>query len=280
MPRKHKIKWRSSDSENLAKRVKNFNAKITRLSKKHPEIAEFLPERVSVKSLKADISTRADYNKIVKALTGFTTKGAEKIVTGKSGAKTTQWEYRQVQKAVQAENRARKRQQDALDKRPVMIGGKVYKDVRRAAAEKALAPLHLNFQQRSKTGWKNFAKYMQRAIYGQSQLDEKRYFRACVNCWNAILPAAQSIKLQETMRAIGISKCLQAYYNGVDELRPDFVYDSKYSGFGESTFIKVMNAMRKIQNLPDIQEQFESNYMYNKDVKIAPRSKYKVKPRE
>lgn len=280
MSRKSKIRWRKSDAEQLAKRVKNFNAKITRLEKKHPEIADLLPERVSAKTLKEDISTRADYNRIVKALAGFSEKGAEKIVKGKGGAETTQWEYKQVQKAVQAENRARKRQQEALDKRPVMIGGKVYKDVRRAAAEKALAPLHLNFQQRSKTGWKNFAKYMQRAIYGQSLSDENRYFRACVNCWNAILPSAQSIKLQETMRAIGIAKCLQAYYNGVDELRPDFVYDSKYSGFGASTFIKVMNALRKIQNLPDIQKQFEENYMYNKDVKIAPRSKYKVKPRE
>lgn len=280
MSRKSKIRWRESDTEQLAKRVKNFNAKITRLEKKHPEIADLLPERVSAKTLKADISTRSDYNKIIKALAGFSEKGAEKIVKGKGGAETTQWEYKQVQKAVQAENRARKRQQDALASRPVMIGGKVYKDVRRAAADKALAPLHTNFQQRSKQSWENFAKYMQRSLYGKSRSDEQRYYKACVNCWRANLTQQQTDRLKQTMQGVGIGKCLQAYYNGVDELRPDFVYDEKYSGQGaESAYMKVMNAIRKVGGLERMQEQAEEHYMYNKDIVLTKRGKFKPKKR-
>lgn len=278
MSRKSQIRWRKSDTEQLAKRVKNFNAKITRLEKKHPEIADLLPERVSAKTLKQDISTRADYNKIVKALAGFSEKGAEKIVTGKGGAQTTQWEYKQVQKAVQAENRARKRQQDALASRPVMIGGKVYKDVRRAAADKGLAPLHVNFQQRSKQSWENFAKYMQRSLYGKSRSDEQRYFAACVNCWRANLTQQQTERLKQTMQGVGIGKCLQAYYNGVDELRPDFVYDEKYGGQGaESAYMKVMNAIRKVGGLERMQEQAEKHYMYNKSINLAKKGKFKPK---
>ncbi len=278
MSRKSKIRWRKSDTEQLAKRVKNFNAKITRLEKKHPEIADLLPERVSAKTLKEDISSRADYNRIVKALAGFSEKGAEKIVTGKGGAQTTQWEYKQVQKAVQAENRARKRQQEALAARPVMIGGKVYKDVRRAAADKGLTPLHTNFQQRSKQSWENFARYMQRSLYGKSRSDEQRYYKACVDCWKANLTAKQVEELKRTMQAVGIGKALSAYYAGNDELRPDFVYDNKYGGqSGTSIFVRIMNALRALRNLPDIQQQGQEHYMYNKNIKLAKKGKFKSK---
>lgn len=278
MSRKSKIRWRKSDAEQLAKRVKNFNAKITRLEKKHPEIADLLPERVSAKTLKEDISTRSDYNRIVKALAGFAEKGAEKIVKGKGGAETTQWEYKQVQKAVQAENRARKRQQEALAARPVMIGGKVYKDVRRAAADKGLAPLHTNFQQRSKQSWENFARYMQRSLYGKSRSDEQRYYKACVDCWKANLTAKQVEELKRTMQAVGVGKALSAYYAGNDELRPDFVYDNKYGGqSGTSIFVRIMNALRALGNLPNMQQQAQDNYLYNKDMKLAKRGKFKSK---
>ena len=68
MAKRYRIKWRLQDRKTLARTVKNFNAKITRLEKKHPELKEFLPEKISVKDLKNNIETRQDFNRELKSL--------------------------------------------------------------------------------------------------------------------------------------------------------------------------------------------------------------------
>ena len=222
MPKSSKIRWRERDTEQLARKVKNFNAKLTRLAKKDPSLKEILPDRVSVKDLKGDITNRQEYNRVIKALSAFTEKGAEEIVTGKSGVTTTKWQLQQVKKAVAIENRRRKKEAERLGAAPVTIGGKVYTNVRRMAGMQALQPLQVRLDTRSQTSWENFSKYMERQMLGGGQADEQRYFNACVQCWSGLCTATQVALLKDTMQRIGIGKCLKAYYNGVDELRPSY----------------------------------------------------------
>lgn len=275
MSKSSKIRWRKSDTEQLSRKVKNFNAKISRLSKSHPELLDVLPERVTSKELKSMITNRQEYKRMIKALSAFTKKGAEKVVTGTSGARTTQWELNQVKKAVQAENRRRKAEKQRLENTPVYIGGKKYTDVRRMAGRQAMQPLSVRLDTRSQTSWDNFAKYMESQMFGGGQADEQRYLQMCVDCWSGSCSAAQVAILKDSMQRVGVGKCLKAYYNGVDELRPDFIYDAIYTQgkTPSQTFNAILNAINKIGNLPELSpDRFKGHY--NRGVKLSPRNKY------
>lgn len=277
MPKSSKIRWRERDTQQLAKKVKNFNAKLTRLSKKNPALKEILPDRVSMKDLRGDITNRQEYNRVIKALSAFTEKGAEEVVTGKSGVTTTKWQLQQVRKAVALENRRRKKQADVLKTAPVMIGGKVYTNVRRMAGMQALQPLQVRLDTRSQTSWENFSKYMERQMLGGGQADEQRYFQACVSCWSGMCSDQQVTLLKTHMQQVGIGKCLKAYYNGVDELRPEYIYDAVYSyKLSVSMAVQnVINSMNAIAGLPQLDPARFARHQ-GRNFKTAPRTKYKM----
>lgn len=277
MPKSSKIRWRESDTEQLAKRVKNFNAKLTRLAKTHPELVDILPERVSTKALRQDITNRQEYNKVIKALSAFTEKGSEQVVTGKSGVRTTKWQLQQVQKAVRAENRKRRQEAQKLAAAPVRIGGKVYTNVRRMAGMQAKQPLSVNLNARTQESWENFARYMERQMLGGGQDDEERYFRACVNCWSGLCTISQVNLLKSTMQGIGVGKCLKAYYNGEDELRPEYLYDVVY---GEHLPVsvgvqRILNSMNRIAGHPELNPERFRGRWFIKDWKLANNTKLK-----
>ena len=71
MPKIYSIRWTKSDSEDLAKAVKNFNAKIKRLETKYPKTKNSLPQKVSLKEMKDLIKTRADFKREINALKRF-----------------------------------------------------------------------------------------------------------------------------------------------------------------------------------------------------------------
>lgn len=277
MSKSSKIRWRERDTQQLAKKVKNFNAKLTRLTKKNPALAEILPDKVSMKDLRGDITNRQEYNRVIKALSAFTEKGAEEVVTGKSGVTTTKWQLQQVRKAVALENRRRKKQADTLKTAPVMISGKVYTNVRRMAGMQALQPLQVRLDTRSQTSWENFSKYMERQMLGGGQADEQRYFQACVTCWSGMCSDKQVNLLKTHMQQVGIGKCLKAYYNGVDELRPEYIYDAVYTyKLSVSMAVQnVLNSMNAIAGLPQLDPARFARHP-GRNFKAAPRTKYKM----
>lgn len=71
------IQWRQEDSAALQKAVKNYNAKITRISKNDPLARGLLPEKMTVRELRQDIKTRADFNRKIKELQSYTQRGGE-----------------------------------------------------------------------------------------------------------------------------------------------------------------------------------------------------------
>lgn len=107
MPKQYNIKWRKSDREKISNTVRQFNAKITRTLKKHPEFAPYLPEKITVKELTANIRTRKDFNREVNSLSRFLKRGAEMPYTSKRGVKTTTWERKEIGYKVAQINRHR-----------------------------------------------------------------------------------------------------------------------------------------------------------------------------
>lgn len=123
MRKYHQIRWKQSDNNELAKAVRNFNAKITRISKKNPEIKNYLPEKVRIKGytndkgvyipgLKDLINTRQDLNREINALRRFSKRGNEEIVTIPNtdyNVKTTKWQRTEMNRRIGIINRRREK---------------------------------------------------------------------------------------------------------------------------------------------------------------------------
>ena len=129
MSKYHKIKWTESDNKELARVVKNFNAKIDRLNKKDPSkmLNELpsdmkvnknaLPEKVSVRQMKELIKTRQDLKRELNTLKRFSKKGAEKIITVPDtdyNLQVTNWQMKEMNRRVGIINRRRKERLDMI----------------------------------------------------------------------------------------------------------------------------------------------------------------------
>lgn len=107
MQKRYNIKWRDTDEKELAKMVRKFNAKRTRLLKQVPELEEFLPPKQSTKDIKNAVKTRRDFNNALNSLDRFMRKGAEKPIVTKEGVKTTVYEKKEIEIKVRAINQRR-----------------------------------------------------------------------------------------------------------------------------------------------------------------------------
>lgn len=97
MPRVSQIKWRDADKAELAKQVRRFNAKRTRLIKIVPELEDILPKKASVNEIRKNVVSRSDFNKQIASLKRFMEKGMEDTVTTKQGVVTTKYQLRELQ---------------------------------------------------------------------------------------------------------------------------------------------------------------------------------------
>lgn len=105
------IKWRKQDINKLQNYVRKFNAAITRLEKKTPELKDsgVFPERLIVGELKYKIINRADFNRELKKIDRFFKPKARDIIKDESGFYTTRWQQREIKYLEQRVNRQRKK---------------------------------------------------------------------------------------------------------------------------------------------------------------------------
>lgn len=117
MARYHRINWRESDTQELKRVVRNYNAKLTRLAKKNPQIENVLPEKVSVGQLKELINTRQDLKRELNALKRFSKRGAEEIVIVPDtdyNLKITKWQKTEMNRRIGIINRRRAKRLDEI----------------------------------------------------------------------------------------------------------------------------------------------------------------------
>lgn len=116
MAKQHHIRWKQSDNQELARVVRNFNAKISRLEKKNPELKVALPDKVSVKQLKELINTRQDLKRELNSLRRFSKRGAEEVITyGDYNIKVTKWQKTEMKRRVAVINRRRKARKEEIE---------------------------------------------------------------------------------------------------------------------------------------------------------------------
>lgn len=175
MSKYHKINWRESDRAELNRVVKNFNAKINRLAKKNPEIANVLPEKIVISELKELINTRQDLHRELNALKRFSRRGSEQIVVVENNdynLQTTKWQKTEMNRRVGIINRRRKNRLEELANLEMTSRGESLGYVRGAigmgkATEVSLSPMNAFTRRMSQRD----LKMKWKAILRESQTD-------------------------------------------------------------------------------------------------------------
>lgn len=127
MSKKHSIRWNERDSQEIARRVRNFNAKVTRLEKKYAGTDVIIPEKVSIKQLKGLIDTRQDLNRELKSLERFTQRGSETVVTvpnTDNNIQLTKWQKEEMSRRASIVNRRRNARKQDIEQQELEQGGK------------------------------------------------------------------------------------------------------------------------------------------------------------
>lgn len=167
MARKSKIRWRESDAQELQRIINNYNSKLYRLKKNHPEMVDFLPQRMTKKEAIASIETRADFNRTINSLKRFSKRGAEAPVTSSRGAKATKWAVEEFQIKQRIDNARRSREREKIEAKEVKIAGKGQGKTRAemgSIKENSLKPSKKKFTNMSHKEWQLASQNIDRML--------------------------------------------------------------------------------------------------------------------
>lgn len=217
MQKRYNIKWRKTDEKELAKAVRKFNAKRTRLLKKVPELEEFLPPKASTKDIRKSVQTRRDLKNELNALERFMRKGAEKPIVTKEGIKTTAYEKKEIAIKVRAINQRRAAE---LKK----AAPSTEKGTMGTIRENNLKPKKYDIDKIKKSDWKKFVESVEKQSKDSYASD--RYDRYKENFLKGLENAfgEKGSELIEIAKQIDAETLTQMYYDD-PILQIDFIYD-------------------------------------------------------
>lgn len=218
MQKPSNIRWRNQDIVKLRKTVSKFNAKLTRITKAHPEMADFLPSRLSVKNARENIATRNDFNRFISSHERFMVKGAERPIMSKSGVMSTEWEHNEVKRNIALINRRRKAQLKKINPSP-------YKGNMGTVEHNNLRPKKDRFDDLTPQVWKQFVAQVARESrenynYEKAILYKNNYLKSVYkNLGKYAEEIAQRVSKIDAMEFFKLSM------DNYDVLSIDFPYD-------------------------------------------------------
>lgn len=230
MSRPRAIKWRRSDEQELKRVVKNFNAKLSRIMKKDPSIAEYLPPRVSYKELREGILSRQELNRELNSLKRFSQKGSEKIVTAKNtGLKVTAWEKKEVGIQVAIINRERTRKRKLLEEEEATSRGQRLNQKRSQMNSIRMNELNkkvFNFDKIKKSDWDKYRATVKRQSHPnfQSEADENLRQNYIKGLKEVFGETDETKQLIEEIEKLPLKQFITKFYKE-QEATVDFIYD-------------------------------------------------------
>lgn len=211
------IRWRKKDSKTISNLVRQFNAKITRVSKARPDIAANQPDRINSQNLQKELKQlpRSEFNKRVKSMKAYLKQGAEMPYTTKSGVNTTVWQKNEITRQLQSINAQRR-----------------YIATRTLSKEKGnlniintenLRPRKNTIETIQPKNWDDYLKSLRRAEvrrYDRAQLEryKENYLKAVRDLMG------ENNSLYETVQNLDPEILVDAYYND-PRASISFVYD-------------------------------------------------------
>lgn len=217
MPRQYNIKWRNKDKTRLSNTVRQFNAKITRMLKKNPELAPYLPERLTVQGLRDKIQTRQDFNREIKSARRFLKPGAETPVTSATGIRTTRWEKREIGIKVGVINRIRNRELKKMN--PTTEKGTMG-----TIRENNLRPKKYDIDKIKASDWDMFVYGVEKQIMSgytaqKNELYKQNFIKAVKTAFGS-----KGTEIVEMAQSIPADILVELYYND-PVLQVEFIYN-------------------------------------------------------
>lgn len=217
MQKRYNIKWRESDEKALAKAVRKFNAKRTRLINQVPELEEFLPSKISTKEIRERVKTRRDLKNELNSIERFMRKGAEKPIITKEGIKTTVYEKKEISLKVRAINQRRAAE---LKK----AAPSTEKGTMGTIRENNLKPKQYDIDKIKKSDWKKFVESVEKQSkdsYASDRYDryKENFIKGLENAFGE-----KGSELIEIAKQIDGETLTQMYYDD-PILQIDFIYD-------------------------------------------------------
>lgn len=217
MPRQYNIKWRNKDKTRLSNTVRQFNAKITRTLKKNPELAPYLPERLTVQGLRDKIKTRQDFNREVNSARRFLKPGAETPVTSATGIRTTKWEKREVGIKVGVINQRRNRELKKMN--PTTEKGTMG-----TIRENNLRPKKYDIDKIKASDWDMFVYGVEKQIMSgytaqKNELYKQNFIKAVKTAFGS-----KGTEIVEMAQSIPADILVELYYND-PVLQVEFIYN-------------------------------------------------------
>lgn len=217
MPRQYNIKWRNKDKTRLSNTVRQFNAKITRTLKKNPELAPYLPERLTVQGLRDKIQTRQDFNREIKSARRFLKPGAETPVTSATGIRTTRWEKREIGIKVGVINQRRNRELKKMN--PTTEKGTMG-----TIRENNLRPKNYDIDKIKASDWDMFVYGVEKQIMSgytaqKNELYKQNFIKAVKTAFGS-----KGTEIMEMAQSIPADILVELYYND-PVLQVEFIYN-------------------------------------------------------
>lgn len=217
MPKRYNIKWRKGDEQELAKAVRKFNAKRTRLLKQVPELEDFLPDKLNVQDIKNNNKTRNDFNKTLRSIERFMRKGAEKPIVTEQGVKTTEYQKRELEIQIRTINQRR-----AAERKRANVSTE--KGTMGTIQANNLNPKKVDINKVKKSDWNKFVESVEKQskdIYQKEKYDryKENFIKGLQNAFGE-----KADRLVSMVEQIDPATLTQMYYDD-PIIQIDFIYD-------------------------------------------------------
>lgn len=222
--------WRDSDREKLERLTRNFNAKINRVTKNKPDIADLQPEKITASDLRQmmeKIETRGEYRRLVKDLESYTDRGMENTVKKGRGSERTKWANERFKRKQDAVNRMKAKELEDLRSKPMKSRGKelgyTIGEARMGTEkENALRPSHRKPEKMRRQEFESAMRAIDAKLDKDIREQKKELYRE--NYLKGMIAEGYPEFLQEHIKSIPIDKFIEITETDT-EGTIKFVYD-------------------------------------------------------
>lgn len=218
MQGKNSFKWGYDEITRLEKELKRFNAKISRVNKKHPELNNVQPKKIKKKEFMNRITSSEELDRELDYLSQYSKRNMEYPIQSQTGNKVTRWERSIIQQKVDLinERREEERKKYNIDRPDKQIG---------TMKQNEFKPKSFNFDKK-KGGkeWEKFKESIEKELRRDNEESLQRYKQ---NYLDSII-----LNLQETgndlwifLKEVPADVIYRMYWEDDELLKIDFVYD-------------------------------------------------------
>lgn len=216
--------------------VRKFNAKLTRVAKKTPELAYIQPDRINISEMRKALKAgdRKEFNRVLAKMERYLRKGAELPYTTQQDVMTTRWEMREITIAYQTINqrRAAMRRKAGVSTEAGTMG---------TIKAMGLQPRKVNTEDIRPENWRRFVVGLERQVVSSEEAKKKGIYRANIlkATENKFGPYSPLLPIFESMEA----DTLVDFYFTNPYVSIDFIYGPKDAEVIERVIIDEMERL-------------------------------------